>query len=170
MFTFGCWCYCTLTVTISWCYVITWEWWFHMHFIHAEDFSLLTRSNFMHITPWSNGTSPFSVSILTFSSVSVVYLIVFLWFYLFLCVTAPNHSRRTSYIYIYIYIYIWVFANGPGDKGSIPGQVIPKTQKTVLGAALLYTQQYKVQIKGKVEQSREKSSALPCCSYFKGSL
>ena len=32
-----------------------------------------------------------------------------------------------------------VFVNGPGDRGSIPGQVIPKTQKMVLDAALLNT-------------------------------
>ena len=48
-----------------------------------------------------------------------------------------------------------VFANGPGDRGSIPGPVIPKTLKMVLDAALLNTQHYKVWIKGKVEQSRE---------------
>ena len=35
-----------------------------------------------------------------------------------------------------------VFANGPGDQGSIPGRVIPKTQKMVLDATLLNTQQY----------------------------
>ena len=52
------------------------------------------------------------------------------------------------------------FANGPGDRSSIPGQVIPKTQKMVLVAALLNTQHYKVQIKGKIEQYRERSSAL----------
>ena len=40
-------------------------------------------------------------------------------------------------------------------------QVIEKTQKMVLGATLLKTQHYKVQIKGKVKQSRERSSALP---------
>ena len=55
----------------------------------------------------------------------------------------------------------WVFANGPGDRGSLPGQVIPKPQKMVLGAALLNAQHYKVRIKSKVEQSREWSSALP---------
>ena len=55
-----------------------------------------------------------------------------------------------------------VFANGPRDRGSIPGQVIPKTQKMVLDAALINTQHYKVGIKGKVEKSREWSSALPC--------
>ena len=54
-----------------------------------------------------------------------------------------------------------VFANGPGDRGSIPGRVMPKTQKMVLDATLLNTQHYKVRIKGKVEQSRERSSALP---------
>ena len=54
-----------------------------------------------------------------------------------------------------------VFATGLGDLGSIPGRVIPKTLKIVLDTSLLYTQQYKVRIKGKVEQSRERSSALP---------
>ena len=32
-----------------------------------------------------------------------------------------------------------VFANGLGDWGSIPGQVIPKTKKMVLDASLLNT-------------------------------
>ena len=54
-----------------------------------------------------------------------------------------------------------VFANGPGDLGSITGRVIPKTLKSVLDTSLLNTQQYKVRIKGKVEQFRERSSALP---------
>ena len=76
--------------------------------------------------------------------------------------TGPNNT----YIYIYIYVpdiglAVRVFANGPGDLGSIPGRVIPKTQKMVLDASLLNTQHYKVRIKGKVEQSRERSSALP---------
>ena len=56
------------------------------------------------------------------------------------------------------------FANDQGDLGSIPGQVIPKTQKMVLDASLINTQQYKVKIKGEVEQSRERSSALPYTS------
>ena len=54
-----------------------------------------------------------------------------------------------------------VFGNGPEDQGSIPDRIIPKTQKMVLYASLLNTQQYKVGIKGKVEQSREKSSPTP---------
>ena len=54
-----------------------------------------------------------------------------------------------------------VFADGQRDLDSIPGRVIPKTQKMVLDATLLNTQHYRVQIKGKVEQSRERRSALP---------
>ena len=46
-----------------------------------------------------------------------------------------------------------VFANGPGDLGSILGRVIPKTRKMIIDTALLNNQQYKVRIKGKVEQS-----------------
>ena len=57
-----------------------------------------------------------------------------------------------------------VFANGPGDRGSIPGQVMPKTQKMVLDATLLNTQHYKVRIKGKEDQSREWISAFPYIS------
>ena len=53
-----------------------------------------------------------------------------------------------------------VLPNGSGDRGSIPGRVIPKTQKMVHDAALNSTQHYKVWIKGKVEQSREWSNAL----------
>ena len=47
-----------------------------------------------------------------------------------------------------------VFANGPEDQASIPGRVMPKTQKMVLDAAL-------IRIKGKVEQSRKWSSLFP---------
>ena len=69
----------------------------------------------------------------------------------------------TKYIFFGpdIGLAVRVFANGPGDLGSIPGRVIPKTQKMVLEASLLNTQHYKIRIKGKVEQSWERSSALP---------
>ena len=52
-----------------------------------------------------------------------------------------------------------VFSNGSEDQGSIPGRAIPKAQKMLLDAALLNSQHYKVRIKGKVEQCRERSSA-----------
>ena len=59
-----------------------------------------------------------------------------------------------------------VFANGPRDWGSIPGWVIPKTQKkkkkkkVVIYTVLHYTQHYKVRIEGKMEDSWEWSSPL----------
>ena len=53
-----------------------------------------------------------------------------------------------------------VLANGRGDQGSIPGRIIPKTQKMLLDASLLNTQHYNVMIKGKVEQSRERISTF----------
>ena len=46
-----------------------------------------------------------------------------------------------------------VFANGLGDLGSM-----------VLDTSLFNAQQYKVRIKGKVEQSLKRSSALPYTS------
>ena len=74
-------------------------------------------------------------------------------------------------IYIYTYTYTqghWpngrVFANGLGDGGSISGQVIPKMQTMVLDATLLNIQHYKVEINGKVEQSREWSGTHPYTS------
>ena len=68
---------------------------------------------------------------------------------------------------------IRVSANGPGDLGSIPGRVIPKTQKMVLDASLLHTQHYKVRIK--VKWSNPGKGVAPflapwCNSYRKGSL
>ena len=54
-----------------------------------------------------------------------------------------------------------VFVNGSRERGSIPGRVIPKTQKMVLDAVLLNILDYKIRIKGKVEKSRERFCALP---------
>ena len=60
-----------------------------------------------------------------------------------------------------ITLMVRVLANGQEDLDSIPGRVIPKTQKMVLDASLPNNQHYKVRNKGKVEQPRERSSALP---------
>ena len=50
--------------------------------------------------------------------------------------------------------------NGPGDRGQ--SLVVSfKDSKMVLDASLLNTLHYKVRIKSKVEQSRERSGALP---------
>ena len=57
------------------------------------------------------------------------------------------------------------FVNGPGNQGSIPGQVIPKILWCFLA--------YKVWIKSKRSNPGKgvvASSTPPCCSYWKGSL
>ena len=79
--------------------------------------------------------------------------------------TCLNKAMLPNYTFIHIYNWFIglmgrVFANGPGDMGSIPGCIISKTLKMVLDTSLLNTQQYKVRIKGKVEQIRERSSAF----------
>ena len=72
------------------------------------------------------------------------------------------YTRKVSeQLEIDIFIMVRVFANGLGDLDSIRGRVIPMTQKMILDATLLDTQHYKVRIKGKVEQSRKRSSAHP---------
>ena len=62
------------------------------------------------------------------------------------------------------------FSNGPGHRGSIPGRVVPKTQKMVLDAGLLRTQHYKVMVKGNVEQFRQWSSAHGVVAVEKGAF
>ena len=61
-------------------------------------------------------------------------------------------------------------ANGVGHQGSIPGWVIPKTQKIVLGAAFLNTQHYKVWIKGNPGNGVASSPTSRCSSFWKGIL
>ena len=74
---------------------------------------------------------------------------------------AHTHTHTHTYIYCPIGIMVRVFTNGLKDWDSIPGWVIPNTQKMVLDSTLLNTQHYKVWIKSKWKQSRERSSTLP---------
>ena len=86
---------------------------------------------------------------------------IFGWFLvLYVCVESTCFKLFSLDLYRLIGLVGRVFANGPGDLASIPGQVIPKTLKMLLDISLLNTQQYKVRIKGRVEQSSERSSAL----------
>ena len=92
-----------------------------------------------------------------------------------ICYLQAIYLKLSKHIYIYIYIpdigiMVRVFANSPGDLGSIPGRVIPKTQKMVLDATLLNTLRYKLRIKSKVKQSRERSSALGVVAIEKGAF
>ena len=59
---------------------------------------------------------------------------------------------------------VLTFLHEVRDLASIPVRIIQKTLKMVLDTSLRNTQQYEVRINGKVEQSRERSSALPYIS------
>ena len=80
------------------------------------------------------------------------------------CCHIVNMEKKTFVLNSLIGLMGKMFANGPGDRGSIPGRVIPKTKIMVLDTSLLNTQHYKVRIKSKVEQSSERSSAFPYTS------
>ena len=69
------------------------------------------------------------------------------------------------YVYIYIYIYIftlWVECSPMARETGVESQVesYERFKKMIQDASLLNTQHHKVRIKGKVEQSKERSSAL----------
>ena len=83
------------------------------------------------------------------------------------------------YLYVFIYVSIFVFISmcmywaiglmnsvhhWYGRPGFNPRSSHTKTQKMVLDTSMLNTQHFKVRIKGKVEQFREWSSALPYTS------
>ena len=53
-----------------------------------------------------------------------------------------------------------VFANGLGNQDSIPGWVIPKTQKMVLNSSLLNTWHYKLRIKSGAIQGKQEHLLL----------
>ena len=75
-------------------------------------------------------------------------------------ISSQGHFTCFTNVHWLIGLVDRVFTNGPRDWGSIPGWVTPKTLKMVLDKSLLNTQQYKVHIKGKVEQSKGRSSTL----------
>ena len=87
-----------------------------------------------------------------------VSVYTYIYMYVYICVRVYMYICMHAYMYAFIYIYMCVcvcvcvcvcraiglmsrvFANSHWDLGSIPGQVIPKTQKAVLDAAFLNTQ------------------------------
>ena len=82
---------------------------------------------------------------------------------------------KSSYIYINVQLFlrIRVFTNGPGDLGSIPGRVIPKTQKwyLMLSCLTLGIIRYVSRVKWSNTGKRIAPSPTPrCSSYRKGSL
>ena len=64
-----------------------------------------------------------------------------------------------------------VFANGPGDRGSVSGRVIPKTLKMILPCLKLSNIRYVSRVKWRNPGKGVASFNTPrCCSYWKGSL
>ena len=169
-FTFGRWCHYAFTVTVSWCNVITQEWWFRVYFIHAEELFALDQ---IQLDAYCTVIKRLFSSLCSDLNFLFCICCLFGCFSLvlsFLCITALNHSRQggggadviihRQSVSFYHNSSVWldmrdrpiglvgrVFANGPGNQGSGPGQVIQKTQKMILDASLLNTQHYKVLIK-----------------------
>ena len=54
-------------------------------------------------------------------------------------------------------IVLRVFASGPGDRGSIPDRVIPKTSKMVVDAFLINTQPDKIRsrVSGAIQAKKQ---------------
>ena len=86
-------------------------------------------------------------------------------------------SVPSLYIFLYIYrpigIMVRVFANGSGDRGSIQGRVIPKTQKWYLSPPCLTLSiiRYGSRVSRAILGEGVVLSPTPrCSSYRKGSL
>ena len=82
-------------------------------------------------------------------------------------------SANKKQLYVQIGIMIRVFANGPGDLGSIPGRVMPKTQKWYLMPPCLTLSmiRYGSRVKWVNPGKGVAPSPTPrCSSYRKGSL
>ena len=95
-------------------------------------------------------------------------------------IVIPHHWHKSDFVHFYIYYLIiyWaiglmsrVFANGLGDRGSVPGWVIPKTQKMVLDIALLSIIRWESRVKWSNPGNGIAPSPTPRCRrYLKGSL
>ena len=76
-------------------------------------------------------------------------------------------------LYVLFGMMVRVFANSPGDRGSIPGRVIPKTQKWSLMPPYLTLSNIRYGSRVKWNNPRNGVAPFPtpwCSSYRKGSL
>ena len=73
-------------------------------------------------------------------------------------------QKLTGYCVCVCVCVCLVFANSLGDMGSIPGQVIPKTQKMLLDASLLNTRHYMVRIKSNLGKGAAPTPTHWCSS------
>ena len=86
-------------------------------------------------------------------------------------VEAKHLSGLIKHVYKKKYcIMVSVLTNGLGDRGSILGRLVWKTQKMVLDTSFLPTLHYKAQINGKWSNSEKRVAFSPrtqCSSYWK---
>ena len=82
--------------------------------------------------------------------------------------TYAYKTKIYNFLHICIGIMVRVFTNGPKNKSSIPGWVLPKTQKMTLDFSILNTQYYKVRIKCQWKNPGKwvASSPTPRCSSY----
>ena len=149
------------SLTVSKWYLIIEIWWIHVYFLSVVKFHGIKKINHLSdITPillyfrcsWCNGS----------------YHRKSTWWHKF-----KSKMRLFAFHIVLIFlgkVWIQVFWHNElsvrqwSRRSGFNPFFIPKTQKMVLDATLLNTQHYKVRIKGKMEQSREWSSALPYIS------
>ena len=84
-----------------------------------------------------------------------------------------RNSSKNCIFYLHSahWLIVRMFANDPGDLGSIPGWVIPKTLKIVLDTSLLNNVRYVSRVKWSNPGKGVAYSPTPwCSSYWKGSL
>ena len=107
-------------------------------------------------------------------------LVLYIYIYIYIYIYAHTHTHtHTLVLYIYICTHTHththtcpvgkVFANCLGDQGSIPGWVIPKTQKMILDTLS------NIKYISRVKWSDPEKGVVPfptpqCSSYWKGSL
>ena len=119
----------------------TWWWWWLLLVVTKKTYNCVQANDYflLEIVPWKHVYKLFKSWIVT-----IMFFSIWLSWEIF-----SDHCLMGR-----------VFANGPGDLGSIPGRVIPKTLTMVLDTSLFNIQHCKVRIKGKVEQSRKSSVLL----------
>ena len=103
-----------------------------------------------------------------------MYTSVYAYIYIYIhrCIHLCIHIYLYNYNSVCVWTHIYVHTSQE-TRPLTSGWFILKTQKMVPDMSLLDSQHYKVCIKGKVEQSRERSSIpsiLQCSSYWKESL
>ena len=87
-----------------------------------------------------------------------------------------NRINTNNSIQHYSFVYTQLNccnANGPGDLGSLPGRVMPKTLKMVLDTSLLNTRYIRYVLRVKWSNPGKGVAPFPtprCSSYWKGSL